>query len=374
MRIPSLVLTISWVFAGCGDGNAQDAPGAAVATGAQDTPGGADPAAPTGTWQKLVMLPFVDSQGTVTASMPLPADWRIVPRKTQDDPTLVGPHGIQVIEFPLQFFTYTSDPWMQQSYAQSGQRLRAFPGVEQVVKQDLVPWAAGQGLTLERQYEVPEVTRIDRWYNDQLFKAMPSQMNMVAWATEWRHVSGAPFFLLMHLSSSDTPGMQIWSYYCHGLRVKPEHYETAKKQLIFGLANTHYNPEAIMAYNRREAEKAGQSWAAHNKRMAANQAAFEASQRDFVNRSNSINDSIMSGWRERNASSDRAHEQVIDTITGRSNVVDPSTGQTYKVESGSNQYWMNANGEYIGTNDVGYDPNLDEALNREGWTKLEDGN
>jgi hypothetical protein len=105
--------------------------------------------------------------------------------------------------------------------------------------------------------------------------------------------------------------------------------------------------------------------------MAKNQAAFEASQREHVNRSNAINDTIMKGWRERNAANDIAHERFIDTINEKSNVVDPSTGQRFKVASGSNHYWMNSDGKYISTDKAAYDPNSDEAFNRQNWQKLE---
>ncbi len=164
--------------------------------------------------------------------------------------------------------------------------------------------------------------------------------------------------------------MQGWYYMCNGLEAEPAHFEKAKKQFIFALSNTRYNLEPIMEYNQQEAQRVGQSWAAHNQRMAQNQANFEASQRAFVNRSNAINDAIMSGWRERNAASDKSHEQFIDVINERENVVDPNSGQKYKVASGSNQYWMNSNGEYIGSNLQGYDPNLDKNMDPQKWQEL----
>lgn len=104
--------------------------------------------------------------------------------------------------------------------------------------------------------------------------------------------------------------------------------------------------------------------------MAQNQANFEASQRAFVNNSNAINDAIMSGWRERNASGDRQQEKTIDGIYERTNVQDAETGQQYKVAAGANQYWMNNNGEYISTELQNYDPNLDENMNGQKWKEL----
>lgn len=317
------------------------------------------------------MQPFYDSHGMVTAALPMPADWQVMRNASAGQPTIVGPNGISVIDFPGQNFLYTNDPQMQQTYYRSGQQLRAMPGVEQLVAQDIVPWAAGQGLKLVEVFEVPEVSSMDRWYSDQLYKAMPSQIDVVAIGTQWVHSNGNPYFLLIHLSVSNGGGLQTWYYYASGLQAEKEHFERAKAQLIFALANARYNLDQIAAYNQREAQAAGQSWAAHNARMAQNQANFEAHQRDFVNRSNATNDAIMSGWRERNAASDKAHEQFVDVITERTNVVDPSTGTQYKVDSGANQYWMNNDGKYISTDSRTYDPNLDESMNSQQWQQLE---
>ncbi len=316
------------------------------------------------------MHPFRDAQGMVVVEMPFPATWKVMSNHKPGEPTIVGPNGIKVIDFPLKFFTYTSDSRLQQTYRATGQQLRPMPGVEQIIQQDFVPWADGQGLKFMRQYEIPEITKIDRWYNDQLFKAVPMRMQIQAIGSEWETAKGDRYFIITHLSSSDSGTMQNWSYYSTGIQAEKSHFDTAKKQLIFALANARYNLQQIMAYNQMEAQKAGQSWAAHNARMAQNQANFEASQRAFVNRSTAAHDSLMNNWRERNAASDKAQERFVDTITERTKVVDPSSGQQYKVESGYNHYWMNADGKYLSTDKQDYDPNLDKALNNQKWQEL----
>ncbi len=316
------------------------------------------------------MHPFQDAQGVVTVEMPFPSTWKVMSKAQQGEPSIVGPNGIKVVNFPGQNFMYTRDPRMQQTYRQGGQQLRALPGFEQLVQQDIAPWAAKQGLQFVRQYEIPEVSRIDQWYNEQLFKAVPAQMQIAAIGTEWVNADGDPYFVLMHLVAGDNATMQTWYYFCTGLQAKKPHFEAARKQLIFALANARYNPKPIMAYNEMEARKAGQSWAAHNQRMAQNQANFEASQRAFVNRSTAAHDALMNNWRERNAASDKSQERFVDTITERSKVVDPASGTQFKVESGYNHYWMNADGKYLSTDEQDYDPNLDESVNNQKWQEL----
>jgi hypothetical protein len=370
-----LLVTLAGFAAGCGESRAQTRSEQAKATAPREQPKPAAPeegkTGPAMKWEKLVMHAVRDQQGNVTSEMPFPASWKIMSSAKRGEPSIVGPNHIEVIDFPLQNFTFPLDPRMQSAYVQSGQRMRAMPGAERVVKEDLVPYCAGQGLQFVRQYEVPEITRIDKSFNEMLYKAVPMRTEFIAIGTEWKHTNGRSFFMITHLSSSTTRELQMWGYYSNGLKGEDAVFETAKKQLIFGLANTRFNPEPIMAYNRSEAEKAGRSWSEFNARMARNWAAFETSQRDFVNRSSAINESIMAGWRESNAISDRTQERFIDTINERENRVNPNTGERFKVDSTPNQYWVNGNGQYISVSNPGYDPNLDKNLNHHNWDQLQ---
>lgn len=325
-----------------------------------------------GFWQALVSKELRDNNGTVLAIMPIPSNWEFHDRHAQGEPTITGPNGIKVTDYPPKSFMDNYNPGLQNSYVQSGQQLRSMPGVEDLIQQDFVPTMNSRGYQLVRYYEIPEVTKMDKWYNDQLYKAMPSRIDIAAIGTEWKGQDGSPYFLLIHLNVSTSDAMQTWYYMCTGLEADAEYFEAAKKQLVFSLGNMRYNLQPIMAYNQQEAQRVGQSWAAHNQRMAQNQAAFEASQREHINRTNAINDAIMSGWRERNAASDRSQEQFVDRIYERTNVIDPTTGQGYKVQEGANQYWMNNDGQYIGTNLHGYNPNLDDNMNEMKWRELQE--
>lgn len=319
----------------------------------------------SGFWEKLVMVELKDANGIIAAIIPFPASWKI-------GASITGPNGIKVTEFPIRSFMNNYNPQLQQSYAMAGQQMRGMPGVDQLIQEDLVPWAQNKGMQLVNFYEIPEISRMDKWYSDQLYKAMPSRSEVVAIGIDWTNNDGNPYFMLLHLNISTSDAMQQWYYRISGLEAEPTYFENAKKQYIFALSNTRYNLEPIMTYNQQEAQRVGQSWAAHNQRMAQNQANFEAQQRAFVNKSNAINDAIMSGWREKNASSDRNQENYIDGIYERSNVQNTETGQQYKVQAGANQYWMNSNGEYISTKLNDYNPNLDDNMNGQKWQQLKE--
>jgi hypothetical protein len=366
-----LLIAIALIAAGCNRSGRQK-----PEDGASKTPGNGAPAPKDGNvkdggfWQPLAWTEFRDNTGAVIASMPFPSDWKVAKRTAPGDPSITGPNGIQVIDHPLRSFVFADDPGMQQLYRQSGQPMRAMPGIDQLIREDIAPRMAEKGFRFVRHYGIPEVALVDKWYSDQLYKAAPSQSEITAIGTDWKAEDGRPYFMLMHLNSSTTADLQMWSYYCSGLSADAPHFEKAKKQFLFALANTHYPLEPIMAYNQREAEKVGLSWAAHNRRMARNQADFEARQRAFVNKSEAVNEAIMAGWKERNASGDRAQERAIDGIYERADAVDPSTGRKYKVAAGANRYWMNSNGEYFGTDRQSYDPNSDENMNEQRWQEL----
>ncbi len=316
-----------------------------------------------GYWEKLEMKKIGDGKGGVASLIPMPSSWNL------SSGMITGPKGLKISDFPIQSFMANFEPSLNQAYSQAGQRMRQMPGVQQLMQEDFVPWGQSKGLEFVRFYEIPEISKMDKWYVDQLFKAMPSRTEVNAFGIDWKDQNGNPYFQLVHLNVSTSQSMQNWYYLVSGLEADPSYFETAKKQYIFSLANTRYNLEPIMTYNKEEAQRVGQSWAAFNERMVRNQNAFEASQREFVNRSNAVNDAIMSGWRAKNASSDKQQEQFIDGVYERTNVQDPN-GNTYKVDEGANQYWMNNNGEYIGTQLQDYNPNLDDNMNEQNWQEL----
>ncbi len=322
-------------------------------------------------WEKLVMVEFKDGNGVVTSIMPFPASWKIG-QPNSSGASITGPNGISVTDYQVRSFMFNSDPSIQQFYAQSGQPMRYMPGVDQLIQEDFVPWGQSQGMQLLNYYELPEVSKVDKWYNDQLFKAMPSQMEVIAIGLDWKKNDGSKYFLIIHLNVSTTYSDQFWYYMASGLTANADYYDMAKKQYIFALANTRYNLQPIMKYNQEEAQRVGQNWAAFNQRMAQNQANFDASQRAYVNNTEAINNAIMSGWKESNAASDRMQENTIDGIYEQTNVQNMETGQQYKVSAGANQYWMNSNGEYISNNQSGYNPNLDDNMNGVNWQELKE--
>lgn len=320
-------------------------------------------------WQKMIMHEIKDNRGMISALMPLPESWKIH-MANSDGISLSGPNNIVVKDFAPKNFMMNYDQNLQYVYEQSGQPMRSMPPIDQLIQEDIIPFISNKGMEYVKHYELPQVSKMDKWYSDQLYKAFPAQSFVKAYGIDVKKQNGDPAFLIVHLNSSRTQQMETWYYLASLLEADADVFEKAKKQFVFALENMRYNLEPIMAYNKEEAQRIGKSWKDFNARMAANQAAFEAQQIAHINKSNAINDAIMSNWKQSNAASDKRQEQFVDYIYENEKVQNTETGQTYKVQQGSNQYWMNNNGEYIGTKSNTYNPNLDENMNEQKWQEL----
>ncbi|HYF37170.1 MAG TPA: hypothetical protein VD994_17855, partial [Prosthecobacter sp.] len=184
-------------------------------------------------WERLTMLALRDNQGNLVAETPYPSGWQINANPGPNEAFIRGPGGVKVMNQPGQSFVYTDDPRMQQIYSQSGQRVRAWPGAERLVQEDFVPALVSQGWRFLKGYEVPEVTKIDKWYNDQLYRAVPMQIQVMAIGTEWEKDDGSLAFMITHVQVSNSATMQMWSHFSGVLKADREHFEKAKKQFIF---------------------------------------------------------------------------------------------------------------------------------------------
>ncbi len=321
-------------------------------------------------WEELVWMNAYDKKGRVQFSQPVPASWKFPKTAAEGEPIILGDHNLKIYVIPAKSYTFFEDNFMRSSSEASGIPMRRFPGIENLLKDEIGSIPGMNGYSFVKYYDLPEVSKVDQWYQDQLYKVAPRNDRAFSVGSEWKDENGKPIFVLLKVSVLNMPGSEMWTYFGMKVNSDPEYLERSKNQLVFMLANIQYNLEPIKEYNEEEARKAGISWAAHNARMAANQAAFQAQQRAFVNKSDAVNKAIMDGYNSSMASQEKSHKEFIDVINEKTNVVDNSTGKTYKVESHYNKYWMNSNGEYISTDKHTYDPNLDEGLNKQKWEEL----
>ncbi|HQY01014.1 MAG TPA: hypothetical protein PLV08_14645, partial [Flavobacteriales bacterium] len=230
-------------------------------------------------------------------------------------------------------------------------------------QQDLLPIMRKEGFTLVGQENAPEVASADQRGMDPMWSVAPTRKTCVASASEWNKNDGTKTLVVMHIYSFEGQGMVNWGYQLTVLDTRADNFASARTGLLNALASMRYNPQYFAAYNANEQQRSQQSWSEHNSRMRNNQVAFDKSQQIYRENSNATNEAIMGVYRNQRDASDRNQDGFIDYVRGEQNAVDPYTGQPIKIESGSNQYWMNQNGEYYGTDDVLTNPNIGNTTN-----------
>jgi hypothetical protein len=300
----------------------------------------------------IQMHPVKNPQtGMEVCKIPLPSGWKLTSKGWD------GPGTIEVME--QKGNTYTD---------QTG----GIPSLNQVLQSELKPKMQQLGLQVLNTIQLPKVAQKDQQEYAKYWKVAPTQERSEAVGIEYRDKEGKKGLVVVHYMTSRSQYGNMGFYYMHVMGgASPGQYEQAKKDVIYALVNYQNNPQAIAAHNQKEQQKSNASWANHNAKMKRNQDNFNAWNSAQVESSNSISDMSMESWRRRNAISDRGHEKTIDGIWERQPMVDPHTGNYGKVESGYNHYYMNNNGEYIGTNDALYNPQTDPNVNNYNWEEMQ---
>ncbi|MFP2958743.1 hypothetical protein ACLEPN_13065 [Myxococcus sp. 1LA] len=314
---------------------------------------------------KLVEHKLFDDKFQEMATMPLPDNWILNNGKA----AMSGPGNVNVYMFPMRTFMSSNDPMMQAVVRRSGGQMRAFTSIEDVIQKDLVPVAKKDGGKLVKQYDAPKIAAANKSFSDLLYKVAPMQQRFLARVTEWEDKRGDPYLIVVNLSATQVGNVVTWNYHCHALEAPKARYEESKDILLNALARTRYNPEYVRAYNQAEMARERGSWAAHNQRMQANKAAFEAQQKAFHAKNDAINQAIAANYEQANAASDRNHHRFVNYIKDEETVRNPKDGTRHQVQTGANQYWLNGNGSgaYVPSNNPNDDPNRDPTLNHQQW-------
>ncbi len=311
----------------------------------------------------------IDSRnGIVMSRIPFPASWQ---KQNGGQYLYTGPNGIKIHGERGGSFMFSNDPQMNQMYQQSGMQVQFPKSIEQVINEGFMEYANKINRKLVRKYPMPQFAAWDKQFDDQLYKSMPSQKTFNVMGLEWRDPDGTSFLTILHHFVSYDQYGGYWGITYSVLEASESAFEQAKTQYINGLLNQQINPQWLQAVNQKDMQIAQQSNAGHQQQMANIKSFGDQNTARFNERMTAM-DQNMNSWRANQAAGDRNQEQFIDYVNGNTNVSDPNTGQTYKVEAGSKQYWMNDQGEYIKSDNSLYDPNLDQNINNQTWTEYEE--
>ena len=139
-------------------------------------------------------------------------------------------------------------------------------------------------------------------------------------------------------------------------------FASKKAEMINIVKSVKKNPQWAQLVKQIDAQKAREidnrsrsSYAAHQQRMANNQAAFDASQRSYRETQQAY-DNANQSWMNNQRMSDQGQQNYVNSIHGTEVYTDPNSGDQYNLDNPYKYNWTNGNGEVISTDDAFYNP------------------
>lgn len=199
--------------------------------------------------------------------------------------------------------------------------------------------------------------------------------------TEWEMRDGRRAFILLSQTISQSRNLYHWVVGSYGLIAPNNRFKYARDAITYASANIDMNPEFVIYSNNKmlaEIRRSQRRWdvatrqsrEAHLQRMNAIAARGRTSA-SIGKTYSDILDINHSGYLKRNDMVNTGHSKSIDSIGNRSVITKSNTNEQYKVDSGSSYYWVNNNGEYIGTDNSLFDPRIQQGLNDLNWNQFE---
>lgn len=335
---------------------------------------------------------FVD----VKTGMPVywidyPSSWEVNSKAIypsgQDAPyflyRITGPNGIMGFNQPIKSFNSYSDPRMMQFGSANGtSNLRSFRPIEQLLREDIAPEMQRQGFTYEGPRELPQLERL---YKQKVHESAQMPIMADLKASVWSNANGQMSLVIIGLVKIQQQfppygTMDYWSYGTDILIVDKNKFDQAVNDVVNAQMSFKENQEwkqYIAKVNLLKREQAAQqsqlahqrrmeqqrnSFNAHQERMRGISAAQDASHASFMNRTFGTGSSG-------SVNSYDGHQSFLNTIRGEETVTHPN-GNSYQIEAGAKEYWMDSDGNYIKSDDLFYNPNADRNLDPRNWDKV----
>lgn len=308
--------------------------------------------------------------GMIFGVMPIPNTWNVV-NNTKDNIMFEDPNGTKVYGERYNRFYYSNNPQQNYYSEQNGSQIKPPKDLNNVIHEDLKPFLASKGINYIGQFPLPQLAQADQQLDNALFKSVPEDKKFSCVVTEWEDNNGNKSLgVLRYFTNYYTSlGGMDWGYTLNAMEAPKSVYEEAKKDYINALLNLQVNPNWLQRNNQYYAQQSQQSSAQHQQRMAAIRAQGQAA----INTGNtysSILDSNHDSWKRRNAITDAGHSNSVNAIWER-NTMNDQSGNTYQVEGYYNNVWKGNDDYYIATDNVNWNPNIDNSTNNINWEQLE---
>lgn len=322
----------------------------------------------------IEMKPIRDTRtGRINSYVPLPTSWEVVttPQGTQG---YRGPNGVQVNSLPTEMYYFNIDPYVAQM---TGKQVANPVSAQTIMQQNIIPSIQQQGGSLIKQYELPEIAQRSK----RLMQGVLNRSQLQAYeilASEWNQPDGSKsYIILTHMVIHTPGGGSSWSVSITELESPARFFAKAKETYLYAMANWQVDRNAAMAHasklqqmDRESSQRLAASSAAHQARMRSNEAAFQATQRAHTSSSNAILDMGMEGYQNRSASQDRLRNQEVNMIHEENTMTNPWDNRPMQVQSGYQNYYINSQGQVIGSNDANFNPNVHRDYNHTEWRSL----
>lgn len=285
-------------------------------------------------------------QNMLLAVMPIPTDWKLSDKKAENV-FLESPKGVKTFYTLGNEFMYSNNNYINDSFRQMGFETKPPQPFDQVLE-ELKGYASKGGAALTNQYELTQLAQSDKNLDQLLFKSSPEQKTFRVVATEWIDDKGILSIVIIHYYVAYCEMSMYWGYNMESMEAPKDYFPTARRDYINALINVQINPQWIQTRNQKVKQQAQQQMAGHQQRMAALR---------------SQGDQIIAAGKQHDAMTTRTHQKFMDGLNDRVSITNPSNGQSYKVDLGSNHYWINDNNQLITSDNANYNPNGDLNTN-----------
>ena len=338
---------------------------------------------PSNTQRGFKAHQFRDARtGIVVNTAEYPASWDVIskPIYTMDQkfPTFLiqieGPNHLHTFNTPIKPYISYQNPQTYQfmtnaTYANMHRPLMS----NQAILQEEI-----QGRMLQSGFTYvgnQKMSRIENYLREQIAK-QGSNAYLDMLSTVWKNAQGqkamvsiTKIAMQQPLSSMDI--MTLWFYSIDYVFVDSDQFDKTINQLEESVVTSTHNPEWKQYVNTLIQQRARQSAIQHQQNMANRQASFEAHQRKMqgiwaaqdANHAAFMNSNFGPG-------SSTAQREFVNMINEEETVYNPLTQETYQVNAGSLEYWMDSDGNYIQNNNLFYTPNGDINLNNREWVRV----
>ncbi|WP_319522915.1 hypothetical protein [uncultured Desulfosarcina sp.] len=141
--------------------------------------------------------------------------------------------------------------------------------------------------------------------------------------------------------------------------------EKGRLDALKPLANAFVNSFRVDRSWFARFNKVQQQWIAAQQQGIANAGALSRA----ISRSNDAFDAALTqSWKTRQQAEDRASREFSEYIRGTENYSDPTSGHSVELPGGYDHVWANSLGEYMLSNDAGFDPNQHSSND---WVAIE---